>query len=60
MPLLITPISELKYKVMKTQLKKIFGDNPGSSSFESPMLDVKVESINETSHEEVLLSNNSK
>lgn len=36
-----------------------FSYNPGSS-FENPMLDIKVESKNEMSHEEVLLSNNSK
>ena len=34
--------------------------NPGGSSFENLMLDIKVESINETLHEEVLLSNYSK
>ena len=32
-------------------------DNPGGNTFENLMLDVKVEFINETSHEEVLLSN---
>ena len=45
---------------MKTQLKKIFGDNPSAcSDLENQSMsssNVKFESINQTSHEEVLQS----
>lgn len=50
-------IQELNYDVMKSQLKKIFGDNPGTSSLESTSFNpssIKVESIHEATHEEVL------
>ena len=53
-------ISELNYDIMKTQLKKIFGDHPSAcSSLDSASIsstNVKFESINQTCHEEVLQS----
>ena len=53
-------IPDLNYDIMKTQLKKIFGDNPSAcSNLENPSMsssNVKFESINQTSHEEVLQS----
>ena len=49
-------IPELNYNFVKTQLKNIFGDNSGKGSQKKPIIDLKLkfESVNETTHEEVL------
>ena len=54
-------ISDLNYDVMKTQLKKIFGNNPSScSSLENPSFasssGIKFETMNGATQEELLQS----
>ena len=50
-------MSELKWGNENIAKENIWGD---VKCFENPMLDVKVESINKTSHEEVLFTNNNR
>ena len=50
-------MSELKWGHENIAKENIWGD---VKCFENPMLDIKVESINKTSHEQVLFTNNNR